>query len=101
MRPNRVRLSRTVARKSWTSWVTTPRPLPQRIEARRLQIDPSDPHGPGVGVVEASDQPGDRGLAATGAPQQPEDRAGLQPKADVIEDDSILVGERDLVELDR
>ena len=79
--PKRVRLSRTGGPEELDILSHHPEATPQRIEARRPQIDLADPHGPGVGVVETRDQPCDRGLAAAGAPQQPEHRARLEAKA--------------------
>ena len=78
-------------------------PPPQRRHLEVAHVDTPDPHGAGVDVPQAQQQPGQRGLAAAGPADDAEVPTRRQVQVDRLQrrGGAAVVGERHVVEVDR
>ena len=67
---------------------------------RSVIVLAADPDLAGIGLVEAGDQPQQRGLAAAGGAEKGEELARLDGEVDVLEDVVGAVGQVDVFDVD-
>ena len=75
--------------------------LSRRGDGDITQIDPTQAHGARIRIVEAGQKPGERGLAAAGAPDDPQHPPWLQMQRDAAQHGGArFVAEPDVIQID-